>query len=133
MILGEDSIFARDQGKPARKLIEELLMSGTGPNGDLTAADLSRLGGKRRAESRAKNPQYSLGFIHKFFSSAKCVICFYCLYLRKTDSEPYSYSFFAAPLPFSLSSAAALRISDLSFWKSGSRMVGNLVSGSPSG
>ena len=102
MIVGEDSIFARDQGKPSRKLIEELLMSGTGPNGDLTAADLSRLGGKRRAESRAKNPQYSLGFIHKFFSSAKCVICFHCLYLRKRP--------LTVLLPFLRSSSTLLTI-----------------------
>ncbi|KAK7683687.1 hypothetical protein QCA50_013063 [Cerrena zonata] len=66
----EDSVFVRDQGKPAKKLIEELLMSGTGPGGNLTAADLSRIAGKRRAESKVNNLQYSLSFIHKFFSSA---------------------------------------------------------------
>ncbi|CAL1710015.1 unnamed protein product [Somion occarium] len=65
-----DSIFAKDQGTPAVKLIEELLASGTGPNGNLTTADLSRFSGKRRVEAKAVNHQYSLSFLHKMFSSS---------------------------------------------------------------
>jgi len=66
----EDSIFTPDQSKPAVKLIERLLSSGTGKNGDLTPADLSKLLGQRRVESKRDNPQFSLAFNHKMFSSS---------------------------------------------------------------
>ena len=73
MTTGEDSIVEHDQGKPSVRLIEELLASGTGPGGDLTAADLSRISGKRRAESKRANGQYSLTNFQRFFGSSKCV------------------------------------------------------------
>lgn len=60
-----------DQGKPVPKLVEELLACGTGPNGDLTPADLSRILGKRRTESKKNNPMFSLSTFHKVFGSAK--------------------------------------------------------------
>lgn len=70
-LLGEDVHVQPDQGKPSVRLIEELLASGTGPNGDLTPADLSRISSKRRAESKANNGQFSLSFFHKMFGSSK--------------------------------------------------------------
>ena len=71
LLPGEDSIIQRDQGKPVPRLVEELLASATGPNGDLTPADLSRISGKRRAESKKANGQFSLTTFHKFFGSSK--------------------------------------------------------------
>lgn len=64
-------VVVSDQGKPAPKLVEELLACGTGPNGDLTPADLSRISGKRRSESKKNNPRYSLSTFHKIFGSSK--------------------------------------------------------------
>ncbi|PSR75694.1 hypothetical protein PHLCEN_2v8985 [Hermanssonia centrifuga] len=66
----EDSIIQPDQGKPAIHLIRELLSCGSGPNGDLTPIDLSRFSGKRRAESKKSNPQFSLSTFHKLFGSS---------------------------------------------------------------
>ena len=63
-----------DQGKSALPLVERLLKAGTAPNGDLTPADLSRLLGERRMESKRANPTFSLAFIHRFFGSSKCVL-----------------------------------------------------------
>ncbi|KAJ2965295.1 hypothetical protein NUW54_g14168 [Trametes sanguinea] len=59
------------QGKIATALVEELLSSGTGPGGNLTANDISRLLGKRRIESKRRNPTYSLALFHKLFGSFK--------------------------------------------------------------
>ena len=64
----------RDQSKISVRLIERLLRNGTGPGGNLTPADLSRLLSIRRAESRAENPQYSQAFQHKIFGSSKYVV-----------------------------------------------------------
>ncbi|GJE93470.1 chloroperoxidase-like protein [Phanerochaete sordida] len=66
----EDCVDAKDQAKPSERLIEELLASGTGPHGDLTHADLSRMSGKRRTESKLKNGQFSLTTFHKIFGSS---------------------------------------------------------------
>ena len=60
-----------DQGKPSIPLVMELLACGTGPGGDLTPADLARISGKRRVESKAKNGQFSLSLFHKLFGSSK--------------------------------------------------------------
>ncbi|KAL7284618.1 hypothetical protein ACG7TL_001913 [Trametes sanguinea] len=65
-----DSYEEPDQSKIATVLIEELLRSGTGPGGDLTPDDISRLLGKRRVESKKRNPKYSLAFNHKMFGSS---------------------------------------------------------------
>ncbi|PCH36880.1 chloroperoxidase-like protein [Wolfiporia cocos MD-104 SS10] len=65
-----DTFHVPDQSRPDPKLIEELLASGTGPGGNLTAADLSRVSGKRRSESRKRNNQFSLSTFHKLFGSS---------------------------------------------------------------
>ena len=70
---GEDTFFVRDQSTIAVRLVEELLDCGTGPNGDLTPGDLSRISSKRRAESKKHNPQFLLTTFHKFFGSSKYV------------------------------------------------------------
>lgn len=68
-----DSFYDADQGRVAVPLVEEVLRSGTGPGGDLTRADLSRLLGKRRVEAKRANPKYSSTFTHKMFGASKCV------------------------------------------------------------
>lgn len=73
-LTGEDSYHEHDQGKPSVRLIEELLASGTGPDGNLTPADLSQFSAKRRAEAKNINPQFSLPFNGKLFGSSKCVL-----------------------------------------------------------
>ena len=62
-----------DQGKIAPKLVDEVLKGGTGPGGNLTLLDFSRLLGKRRVEAKRHNPTFSLDVVHKIFASAKCV------------------------------------------------------------
>ena len=83
---GEDSYFSQDQGKPAVPRIEKLLASGTGPNGDLTPADLSRELGKARVESKRNNPQYSQQTRHKLFGSSKYVLVIYSASRTKIDA-----------------------------------------------
>ncbi|KAI0752679.1 chloroperoxidase-like protein [Daedaleopsis nitida] len=58
------------QGKIALPLVERVLKAGTGPNGDLTPADLSRLLGQRRVEAKKANPSFSQATIHRFFGSS---------------------------------------------------------------
>lgn len=66
-----DSAFQPKQGEKYVPYIEELLSSATGNDGSLmTIKDMSRILSKRRAESKANNPQYSLSFFHKMFGSA---------------------------------------------------------------
>ncbi|KAI9056394.1 Cloroperoxidase [Trametes sanguinea] len=65
-----DSYEESDQSKIAKPLVEQLLRSGTGPGGDLTPDDISRLLGKRRVESKRRNPKYSLASNHKMFGSS---------------------------------------------------------------
>ncbi|KAI0324618.1 Cloroperoxidase [Cubamyces sp. BRFM 1775] len=65
-----DTYHDQDQGKIAHDFVEEVLSSGTGPEGNLTKADLSRLLGKRRVEAKQRNPKFSLAFIHKMFGSS---------------------------------------------------------------
>ncbi|KDQ56716.1 hypothetical protein JAAARDRAFT_36206 [Jaapia argillacea MUCL 33604] len=76
-LVREDTNFQPDQGIPATDLIHELLSHATGkPNKDfpdspiLTAADLSLFSGKRRAEARKRNGQFTLSTFHKMFGSA---------------------------------------------------------------
>ncbi|KAI0664076.1 Cloroperoxidase [Cubamyces menziesii] len=59
-----------DQGKIAPKLVDEVLKGGTGPGGNLTLLDFSRLLGRRRVEAKRHNPTFSLDFVHKIFASA---------------------------------------------------------------
>ncbi|RDX52559.1 Cloroperoxidase [Lentinus brumalis] len=65
-----DAVEEPDQSKISRPLVERLLKAGTGPNGKLTAADLSRLLGQRRLESKKANPTFSQAPIHRFFASS---------------------------------------------------------------
>ncbi|KAH9903474.1 chloroperoxidase-like protein [Cubamyces lactineus] len=72
-----DASFARvdtyddpDQSKIAHELVDEVLACGTGPGGNLTPADISRLLGKRRVEAKTRDPKFSLALIHKLFGSA---------------------------------------------------------------
>ncbi len=58
-----------DQSKIAEALVQRVLQAGTGPNGDLTTADLSRLLGQRRLESKKANPTFSQTLIHRLFGS----------------------------------------------------------------
>ena len=77
--VGDDVHFQVNQGVPHLPYVKELLESATGKDKEgnvlLTPADLSRISSVRRAESRAKNPEFSLGVFHKFFGSAKYVPC----------------------------------------------------------
>ncbi|KZT63476.1 chloroperoxidase-like protein [Daedalea quercina L-15889] len=65
-----DTFHNPDQSQPAPHLIKELLESASGPSGELTTSDLSRMLGKRRAQSRRTNGQYSQGLIHKLFGAS---------------------------------------------------------------
>ncbi|KAJ6471126.1 Chloroperoxidase [Mycena vitilis] len=73
-LIRQDTHFEPDQSTPCVPLIEELLASATGKddtgNQILTAADLSRFSAKRRADSRAKNPEFTLDKFHQTFGSA---------------------------------------------------------------
>jgi len=72
--LGEDSFHVPDQGKPHVAFVRELLSLASGKDKKLlTAKDLSEYLAKRRVDSRASNPGYSLSRFHKVFGSAKCV------------------------------------------------------------
>jgi hypothetical protein len=70
----EDIHFSPDQGKPHVPFIKELLALASGSDKDgnalLTPKDLSEYSSKRRAESRANNPNFSLSTFHKMFGSS---------------------------------------------------------------
>ncbi|OSX56776.1 hypothetical protein POSPLADRAFT_1050466 [Postia placenta MAD-698-R-SB12] len=65
----EDTSESPHQGEPCERFINELLASGTGPGGNLTVADLSRISGKRRTEAKS-NGQFTLSAFHKLFGSS---------------------------------------------------------------
>ena len=75
MFLGKDSAFQQKQGEMHGPYIEELLSYATGKDGEgrtlLTIKDMSEALGKRRAECKANNKEYSLSFLHKMFGSGK--------------------------------------------------------------
>jgi len=85
----EDTYLDADQGKPSPRIINELLTSGTGPNGHITVKDLARYSSKRRAEARATNPQFSLSFIHKMFGSANASTMLTHFNGNPVDLAPY--------------------------------------------
>jgi len=62
---------------PHPAFIEEIFSFASGEDADgnplLTNKDLSRILGKRRAETRATNKEYTLQFAHRLFGSAKYV------------------------------------------------------------
>ncbi|KAJ7743576.1 hypothetical protein B0H16DRAFT_1664123 [Mycena metata] len=64
------------QDKPYLPLVNDLLASATGKDsaGNIvfTHADLSRASGKRRAEARANNPEFTLTRAQKNFASGNC-------------------------------------------------------------
>ncbi|KAL4061672.1 Chloroperoxidase [Scleroderma citrinum] len=69
-----DAAFEKKQGEKHVPYIEELLSFATGKDNDnrttLTISDMSRILGKRRAECKAANKEYSLSRFHKVFGSA---------------------------------------------------------------
>ncbi|TFY73970.1 hypothetical protein EWM64_g10042 [Hericium alpestre] len=87
---GEDAHLSTSQSRPSVPHVQELLACASGPafppsatpikpsdtdaklnlNRSLTLADLARVLSKRRAESRKRNPQYSLSTFHKVFGSS---------------------------------------------------------------
>lgn len=75
---GLDACLQPNQAVAHPPFIEELFTFATGkdPAGYtlLTIKDLSRVMGKRRAESKATNKTYALHLAHKFFASAKWVV-----------------------------------------------------------
>ncbi|KAJ7651399.1 hypothetical protein FB45DRAFT_1079219, partial [Roridomyces roridus] len=74
-LLRQDAHFQSDQSKPDLPLIRDFLSFATGNDATdktsiLTPADLSRFSAKRRADSAAHNPEYTLDYFHKMFGSA---------------------------------------------------------------
>ena len=70
---GEDVYKDADQSAPCAEVVEDLLASGTGPEGRLRVPDMSRVMGRRRAQCKSRNPQYSLTLGQKLGGSSKCV------------------------------------------------------------
>ncbi|KAF8241106.1 Cloroperoxidase [Tricholoma matsutake] len=72
-----DTAIESDQSKPRSDLVQELLSSATGKDKDgtpkLTFEDLSRFIAKRRADSKASNPEYTASLLHSAAGSTKCV------------------------------------------------------------
>ncbi|KAJ7119721.1 Chloroperoxidase [Mycena epipterygia] len=89
----QDTNFEPDQGKPYLPFITELLAEATGKDKDgkliLTAADLSRYSGKRRAEGRASNPEFTLDTVHKVFGSSNSSTLLTIFGGRVADLEPF--------------------------------------------
>ncbi|KAJ6545424.1 Chloroperoxidase [Mycena capillaripes] len=89
----QDAKYDPDQDKPYLPFIEDLLASATGKDQDgnrlLTPADLSRYSGKRRAEARATNPDFTLDKAHKMFGSANSSTLLTIFGGRLADLEPF--------------------------------------------
>ncbi|EJD55644.1 heme-thiolate peroxidase [Auricularia subglabra TFB-10046 SS5] len=70
-----DTALQPDQSKPAQTLVDFVLSSATGKddqgraNSRLTVWDLIRISSKRRADSRAANPQFTQSTFHKVLGS----------------------------------------------------------------
>jgi hypothetical protein len=75
---GLDAALQPDQSVKHIPYIEELLATPTVKdkhgNDIITAKDISRILGKRRAVARAVNKEYSLSLFHRIFGSAKYII-----------------------------------------------------------
>jgi len=69
-----DTAQQPNQGIKHVPFIEELLSFATGKDADadpiLTTKDMSRILGKRRAEAKANNPQYTTSLFHRLFGSS---------------------------------------------------------------
>jgi len=87
----DDVYFQPDQGVPHLPFVEELLESATGKDKDgniiLTPADLSRISSVRRADSRVRNPEFSLDLFHKLFGSGNSSTMLTIFGGRKKDLE----------------------------------------------
>jgi hypothetical protein len=74
-LAGEDVYHQPDQSQIAVPLVEGLLDSASGKDKDgntlLLPKDLSAYSGKRRADARATNPEYTTSLIHRIFGSCK--------------------------------------------------------------
>lgn len=74
---GDDVYHVPDQSQISVPFVEGLLNSATGKDADgaplLLAKDLSAYSGKRRADARANNPEYTTSFAHRMFGSSKYV------------------------------------------------------------
>jgi len=75
-LIRHDTFIQPDQGRPAVDLINQFLKSATGAAivdkqrvRILTPADIAAFSRQRRVDCKAHNPQYTLKFIHKFFSA----------------------------------------------------------------
>jgi hypothetical protein len=75
---GLDTALQPDQSVKHVPFIEELLALSTVKDKDgndiITAKDLSRILGKRRAVARAVNKEFSLSLLHKLFGSTKYAV-----------------------------------------------------------
>ncbi|KAJ7455060.1 Chloroperoxidase [Mycena latifolia] len=89
----QDAKFEPDQSKPHLPFIHEFLGSATGTdqrgNRLLTPADISRYSGKRRAEGRAKNLEFTLDKAHKMFGSSNACTLLKIFGGRIPDLEPF--------------------------------------------
>ncbi|KAJ7732777.1 Chloroperoxidase [Mycena maculata] len=89
----QDTKLDPDQGKPHLPFVHGLLGSATGKDKDgnltLTEADLSRFSGKRRAEARATNPDFTLDKFHKMFGSANSSTLLTIFGGKVSDLEPF--------------------------------------------
>ncbi|PPQ71241.1 hypothetical protein CVT26_010983 [Gymnopilus dilepis] len=87
----EDVAFVPDQSKPHIPYVKELLALASGKDKDgnviLTPKDLSEYSAKRRADSRANNPQFTLDFFHKVFGSSNSSTLLTIFGGRVTDLE----------------------------------------------
>ncbi|OJA15715.1 hypothetical protein AZE42_09957 [Rhizopogon vesiculosus] len=77
-LLRLDTALEPDQSVKHIPFIEELLATSTVKDKDgndiITAKDLSKMLGKRRAVARVVNKEFSLSLFHKIFGSTKYVI-----------------------------------------------------------
>jgi len=87
----EDIHFTKDQGKPHLPFVRELLDFASGKDKDgnklFTAADVSRCLAKRRAESRANNPEFHMNLSHRLFSSSNSSTILTIFGCRASDLE----------------------------------------------
>lgn len=99
--LGQDTAVQPDQSKPHADLVQELLSSATGKDTDgtpkVTLKDLSKFTAKRRANSQASNPEYTLDLFHRALGSTKYVPCVYWFLHAFSAQTSISTSFLVAP------------------------------------
>jgi len=90
-LIRRDAHFQPDQSVIHIPFIKELLESASGKDEDgnplLTPADVSLISSKRRAESRAENPNFMLTKGHKFFGSSNASTLLLILGGRIKDIE----------------------------------------------